>query len=267
MPGAGSITATNHLYNVAPQDGTVMGILVPTVIFNQVFADDGVRFDAAKMQWIGQPLGSAVVSTVFHTAPIKTWQEAREKSAIMGAPASTGPDAITTRLVNATLGTKFTLVAGYKGGHDITLAMERGEIHGRASQTWAGWQATKPDWIKEGKLIPLFQVAPKGIPELPQVPLLIDLVEGENNKALVRAYVNVIAMGRPFVVGPRVPAERVATLRRAFDTTMKDEAFIAEAAKLQVDLGPNTGEELQAMVREVVKLDPALVAKLKEVMK
>jgi tripartite-type tricarboxylate transporter receptor subunit TctC len=267
MPGAGSLSAANHLYNVAPQDGSVVGMIVPTILFNQLFRDDNIRFDAAKMHWIGQPLGSAVVSTVFHTAPIKNWREARETAAIMGAPGTTAPDAITARLVNATLGTKFTLVTGYKGGHDIIIALERGEIHGRASQTWAGWQASRPDWIKEGKLIPLFHVARKPLPELKDVPLLIDLVQGEENKALVSAYVNVIEMARPLLMGPGVPAKRVAEMRRAFDATMTDPAFIAEAAKLQIDLGPVAGEELQSMVNNVMRLDPALIERLKGVVR
>jgi tripartite-type tricarboxylate transporter receptor subunit TctC len=258
MPGAGSLAAANHLYNVA---------IVPTILFNQLFSEDNARFDAAKMHWIGQPLGSAVVSTVFHTAPIKNWREARETVTIMGATGATAPDAITARLVNATLGTKFTLVTGYKGGHDIVLALERGEIHGRASQTWAGWQASKPDWIKERKLIPLFHVARKPLPELNDVPLLIDLVQGEENKALVRAYVNVIEMARPLVMGPGVPAKRVEMMRRAFDAMMADPAFIAEAEKLQIDLGPISGEDLHSMVNDVTQLNEALLKRLKSVVR
>jgi tripartite-type tricarboxylate transporter receptor subunit TctC len=158
-------------------------------------------------------------------------------------------------------------VTGYKGGLDIILALERGEIHGRASQTWAGWQASKPDWIKEGKLIPLFHVAHKPLPELKDVPLLIDLVQGEENKALVRAYVNLIEMARPLVMGPGVPAKRVEVMRRAFDATMTDPDFIAEAAKLRIDLGPITGEDMQSMVRNVTQLDAALVKRLNGVVR
>jgi tripartite-type tricarboxylate transporter receptor subunit TctC len=267
MPGAGSLTAASYLYNVAPQDGSVMGVLVPAILFNQIFGEENIRFDGAKFQWIGNPMGSPVVSTVFHTAPIKTWRDALTTTVIMGAPGSTAPDATTAHLVNATLGTKFTVVSGYKGGQDIVLAMERGEVHGRASQTWAGWQASKPDWIKEGKLVPLFHVSRKPVPELKEIPLLIDLVQGDANKALVRAYVNVMEIGRPLVAGPGVPAERVTALRRAFDTMVKDTAFIADADKMQVELGPIPGEELQNMVREVTSLDPALVERLKEMIR
>ena len=267
MPGAGSLIAANHLFNVAPQDGSVIGVLVPTILFNQMMGEDNIRFDGAKFHWIGNPLGSPVVSTVFHTAPIKTWRDALTTTVMMGAPGSTGPDATSVHLINATLGTKFQVVSGYKGGQDIVLAMERGEVHGRASQTWAGWLATKPDWIKEGKLVPLFQVARKPLPALKDVPLLIDLVQGEGNKALVRAYVNVIDMGRPLAAGPGVPAERVTALRRAFDATMTDGAFIAEAEKMQIDLGAITGEDLQVMVREVTGLDATLINRLKDVLR
>jgi tripartite-type tricarboxylate transporter receptor subunit TctC len=267
MPGAGSLTAANHIYNVAPQDGSVIGVLVPAILFNQIFGEENIRFDGGKFQWIGNPLGSAVVSTVFHTAPIKTWRDALTTTVMMGAPGSTAPDATTAHLVNATLGTKFNVISGYKGGQDIVLAMERGEIHGRASQTWAGWLAAKPDWIREGKLVPLFHVARKQVPELKDVPLLVDLVQGEGNKALVRAYVNVIEIGRPLVAGPGVPADRVTALRRAFDATVKDPAFLAEAEKLQIELGPITGEELQAMVREVTQLDKAVIGRLKDVLR
>jgi tripartite-type tricarboxylate transporter receptor subunit TctC len=267
MPGAGSLTAANHIYNVAPQDGSVVGVVVPAILFNQIFGEENIRFDGDKFQWIGNPLGSPVVSTVFHTAPIKTWRDALTTTVMMGAPGSTAPDATTAHLVNATLGTKFNLITGYKGGQDIVLAMERGEIHGRASQTWAGWLAAKPDWIREGKLVPLFHVSRKQVPELKDIPLLVDLVQGEDNKALVRAYVNVIEIGRPLVAGPGVPAARVTALRRAFDATVKDPDFVAEAEKLQIELGPITGEELQGMVREVTQLDKAVVDRLKDVIR
>lgn len=267
MPGAGSLTAASYLYNVAPQDGSTIGVLVPAILFNQIFGEENIRFDGAKFQWIGNPMGSPVVSTVYYTAPIKTWRDALTTTVIMGAPGSTAPDATTAHLVNATLGTKFTVVSGYKGGQDIVLAMERGEVHGRASQTWAGWQASKPDWIKEGKLIPLFHVSRKPVPELKDVPLLIDLVQGEANKSLVRTYVNVMEIGRPLVVGPGVPAKRVTELRRAFDAMVKEPDFIADADKMQIELGPIPGEELQNMVREVTALDPALVERLKDMIR
>ncbi|MGE0853876.1 MAG: Bug family tripartite tricarboxylate transporter substrate binding protein [Hyphomicrobiaceae bacterium] len=267
MPGAGGLIAANYIYRVAPQDGSVLSGLIADVLFNQIFKEKNVNFDGAKFQWIGNPFGGAPVTVVHSSAPVKSWKDVRSVETLIGATGTRGPDAMNALLANATLGTKLKLVTGYKGGQAIVLAMERGEVHGRSAQSWSGWKASKPDWVARGELVPLWQVARERSPELKHVPLLTELVEGEDNKALVAAFTAVGAMGRPLAMGPGVPAARVAEVRRAFDATVKDPAFAMEAQRLKVELGPISGQELQDIAVKITTLPPPLVAKLKGILR
>jgi tripartite-type tricarboxylate transporter receptor subunit TctC len=255
MPGAGGLVAANHLSTIAPKDGSVLGVLIPGIMFSQLFNEENVRFDAAKFQWIGNPLGSAIVTSVYHTAPVKTWQDVRTTTTIMGATGSAGPDAMIPRIANATLGTKFKLVLGYKGGSDIALAMARGEVHGRGSQTWAGWKATHSDWIRDGKLVVLWQLGLRPLADLPNVPQFADLIPDAEDKTLVKVYTQVNALGRPMMTPPDVPADRVEILRRAFDAMVVDPAFVVDAEKTGIELGPIPGREIQSLVAGFTTLD------------
>jgi tripartite-type tricarboxylate transporter receptor subunit TctC len=261
MPGASGLTAANNLYKMVARDGSVIGVLPPEVIFSQLFSEKNVRFDASKFNWIGNPFGSAIVVTVLSSAPVKDWQSATKTESIMGATGTKGPDAVIADLANGTLGTKFRIVTGYKSGHEVGLAMERGEVHGRGAQSWSGWKATNPEWITSGRIVPLFQVALKPLPDLPKVPLLIDLVNGEA-KVLVDAYTNVVSMNRPFFTTPDVPKQRVDTLRAAFADMMKDQEFIAQAEQQKIELEYTSGADLQQMVVRTLSLDPGMVKKL-----
>lgn len=263
LPGAGGLLAANNLYNLSAQDGSVIGVLPPEILFNQMFGDKGAQFDAAKFAFVGNPLGSAIVVVVYRGAPVTNWRETREREALMGATGPNGPDAVIINLANGALGSKFRVVTGYSSGHDIQLAMERGEVHGRGAQSWSGWKATTPDWVAEKKIIPLFQVALKPLAELPDTPALVDIVDGEA-KDLVRAYTSVVALQRPFVAGPKTPAARVAQLRAAFDATMRDAEFQADAQRAGIELGPIPGEELQRMAADALSLAPGPRAKLEK---
>jgi tripartite-type tricarboxylate transporter receptor subunit TctC len=267
MPGAGGLVAANHFYTVAPRDGSVVGMVTTANLMSQMFNEEAARFDAAKFNWIGNPLGSSVVTTMFYTAPVKKWQDALTIPAIMGATGRAGTDAMMPLLANATLGTKFKVVLGYRGGGDIAIAMSRGEVHGRGSQTWAGWKATQPDWVKEGKLVPLWQLGLRPLAELPNVPQMVDLISDADNKALVRAYTQVVALGRPVITPPGVPTELVEILRRAFDAMMVDPAFIADAEKNGFELDAIPGRELQTTVEELTTLDGRLRMKLKAILR
>lgn len=264
MPGAGGLIATNHLFNNAPQDGTFMSVIVPGVLFNQLFKEKGVRFDGTKLHWVGNPIAATAVSTVFHTAPVKTWRDALSMTVLIGATGPTGPDAMVANLANSILGTKLKVIAGYKGGQNISLAMETGEVHGRGTQTWAGWKATNPDWVATGKLTPLWQIGRKADPELPDVPLLHEIVSGADDRAIVLVYANVNSLGRPFAMGPKTPPKTVQIFRRGFDSLMHDEAFRKDALKISLELGPMSGEEIQEMVGEVLSLDDNLASRLKD---
>lgn len=261
MPGAGGLVTANYMFNRVAQDGDTFAVIPPEIILNQLFGDKNVLFDASKFNWIGNAVGSAVVVVVMNNAPVRSWKEATQTVSLMGATGPSGPDAIIARLANGTLGTKFNIITGYKSGHDISLAMERGEVHGRGAQSWSGWKAANPDWVASKRIIPLFQIAATPIPDLLDTPTLISIVD-DSNRALVRAYTSIVALNRPFLTGPSVPRERVEELRRAFDETMKDKQFVTEANVAQIELGPISGSAIENMTREALSLEPALVKKL-----
>ncbi|MDH3239980.1 MAG: tripartite tricarboxylate transporter substrate-binding protein [Alphaproteobacteria bacterium] len=267
MPGGGSLIATNYLYNVAPQDGSVLGAVVPGIILTALYGEKSARYDPTKLNWIGYAMDAVAVPTVFHTSPVKTLAEMKSKQVVMGAGGISSMDASNARLFNALLGTKIKLVTGYKGGDAINLAMERGEVNGRASQAWAAWKAVRPQWIRDDKLIPLLQVslAPVDDPKLKGVPLLIDLVKGEEERKIARAYTAVATIGRPVLMGPGVPKDRVAFMRGAYAAMVKDPAFLADAKKQRINLKPMDGASIQALVEETFALDKKLVARLKSI--
>jgi hypothetical protein len=164
--------------------------------------------------------------------------------------------------MNAMLGTKFKIVNGYPGGNDATLAMERGEVEGRGSNSWATWKFTRPDWIKEKKINILVQIGLRKEQDLPDVPLLMDLATDEQDKAALRLLSAPVTIGRPLFTTPGVPAERVKALRDAFDKTMKDPDFIAAATQERLEINPVGGEELQKVVDDIVNAPKPVVEKL-----
>lgn len=260
MPGAGSMIAANYLFNVAPQDGSVIGVINPALAFNQVFGNANVRFNVATFNWIGSPVDSLIAIPIWHTSPIKTWQDATRTAAIVGAPVQTSPDAMSFYLMNSVLGTKFNVVTGYKGGKDLDLAMERGEIVGRGGQSWSGLKALHPDWIRDRKVTPIVQIGLEPAADLDGVPLLSNLVADSEKKKVVALYSAATAVGRPLVMGPAVRTGIVATMRAAFLKTMKDPDFLAEAQKSGLDVTPISGESIQREMAKFQGLSPELVA-------
>jgi tripartite-type tricarboxylate transporter receptor subunit TctC len=266
MPGAGGLSAANYLYNLAPRDGSTIGIIIPQVVLSQIFDDPNARFNAAKFNWLGNPFGSSVVSAVFYTSTAADWREGQATTALMGATGTHGPDAFAIKLANHTLRTKFKIIYGYNGGSDMNIAMERGEIDGRGSQTWAGWKITAPDWVASNKIIPLWQLALRRDAALPSVPMLLELVNGEENKMFVRIYSTVSSLGRPLVAPPDTPPEAIYRLREAFDNVMIDENFRQDAKRVGVELGAQTGKDIQDSMIDFLNIDTQSRARLKQVL-
>ncbi len=230
----------------------------------QLFGDKNVKFDAAKFQWIGNPSTSVSVVMAWHTSPVKSIADAFQTSIIMGAAGRVGNDATVPAMLNNVLGTKFNIVAGYKGGNEIDLAMERGEVAGRAGQSWDGWKVTRPDWIKTGKLVPLVQVGIARAKDLPDVPLASELAKTDEQKQIIGVFSDTVALGRPLLVGPGVPAARVAVLRDAFRKTMQDPELLEEARKMNFDVAPIFGEDVQAIVARIMATPPAIVERARD---
>lgn len=256
MPGASSRVAANHIYTVAPRDGTIIGAVSEGIAMAQALGEKGIRYDAGKFAWIGTPVQPISVMAVWHTAGVKTLEEAKSKEIIVGATSVSGTNYVFPALIKELLGAKFRIVVGYDGGNAINLAMERGEVHARGSMVWAMVKREQPDWVRDGKLIPIVQMTTEKAPDLPHVPRLIDLADTPEAKAVFEVMAGTDGMGRPLLTTPDVPPERLAALRKAFDDMVEDAEFRADAAKAGEDISPNSGAVLQKIVADVLAAPP-----------
>jgi tripartite-type tricarboxylate transporter receptor subunit TctC len=245
MPGGVGIQAMNFMANVAPKDGTSLHAIMQNMSTHQALGGTGVEFDTRKFFWIGNTTDTPNVINSWHTTGIKTIQDVFTQELVVGAPGQATNSVYYPKALNELAGTKFRIVSGYPGGNDVNLAMERGEVGGRGSNSWASWKATKPDWLREKKIFILVQFALKRDPELADIPTAIELTKKEEDKAVMTFLSADIPISRAYVTTPGVPADRVNALRRAFDATMKDPEFVAEAKKFNMDMRPSTGEQAQ----------------------
>ena len=265
MTGAGGRTATAWMYNIAPKDGTALAVISQTIPMDQVVHNiPSTQFDARQFNWIGNPFRSNNVLAVWHTSGVRTIEDAKQREVAIGGTGPTSPDTLYPRVSNAMFGTKFKIIPGYAGGSEIDLAMERGEVGGRGSNSWQSMKET--NWVAEKKLYVLFQIGAQREPDLSTVPLLTDLARNADDRVMLEFISSSLAMGRPLLTTPAVPPERVGALRRAFDSTMKDADFLREARNQNLDVTPVSGEALQALVERTIATPPTIVARVRELM-
>ena len=262
QPAAGGVVMTNQLYGQGPKDGTVIGVPInglPTAPLLQ----SRTQFDPTRLNWLGSTNREAYVAFVWHTVPVAGIAELTAKEVVVGAttPGTTMLDF--PLLVNDVLGFKFKVVRGYAGTPQINLAIERGEVQGMGGLGWASVKAQTPHWISEKKIKVLAQYGFKRYPELADVPTMLELAKSDADRQAMTMLFARTEYGRPYFLPPDVPAERVAALRRAFDATMKDQAFIAEAAKLQFEVDPLTGEQVQALVAQLAATPREVVVRVR----
>jgi tripartite-type tricarboxylate transporter receptor subunit TctC len=262
QPAAGGVVMANQLYALGPKDGTVIGVPInglPTAPLLQ----SGTQFDPTRLIWLGSTNREAYVAFVWHTVPVDSIAELTRKQVVVGAttPGTTMVDF--PLLVNDVLGFRFKVVRGYQGTPQINLAIERGEVQGMGGLGWASVKAQTPHWIAERKIKVLAQYGLTRAAELAEVPTMLELAKSDaDRQAMVMLFART-EYGRPYFLPPDVPEERVAALRRAFDATMKDAAFIAEAAKLQFDVDPLTGEAVQALVAQLAATPREVVTRVR----
>jgi tripartite-type tricarboxylate transporter receptor subunit TctC len=262
MPGAGSFLAINNVYNIAPKDGTTLGIGAPTAPLDEKIGTQGVRFKTAELNWIGRVDSLVNIVFVWHTSPVKTFADAQQIEAKLSGTGVGSTVSVYPTVTNNVLGTKFKLIMGYRGSNEAQLAVERGEVDGH-STSWTAVKVAHPEWLPTKTISIVVQYALKRHPELPDVPSVVELARNDEERAILRAVMNATEIGTAFFTAPGVPAERVNTLRRAFDAMMKDTELLAEAERTKLTIGPLAGEELQALVQEVSNLSPALLEKVK----
>jgi tripartite-type tricarboxylate transporter receptor subunit TctC len=267
MAGAGSRTAAAFMYSVAPKDGLAIATVDQATPVQQAVGDATIKFDTAKFSFIGNPVVDNNVVVTWHTSGVKTIEDATKKEYAIGATglntSSQYPQAL-----NMVAGTKFKIIMGYPGANEVNLAMENGEVIGRGSNSWASYKATKPDWIRDKKMNVLVQIGLERSPDLPDVPLLMELAKAEEDRAALRLLSAPPAIGRPVFAPPGIPAERLKALRDAFDKTVKDPAFLEAAKREGLDIDPVSGEKLQQIVQDILGAPQAVkdrLAKLIEV--
>jgi tripartite-type tricarboxylate transporter receptor subunit TctC len=262
MPGAGGIKAANYLASIAPRDGTTLHIIMSNMMSSEAIGAPGVQFDARKFFWIGNTTSTPNVTVSWYKSGVTSIEQVKTRELVVGAPGGTA-GVIYATAMNGLVGTKFKIVTGYPGGNEVNLAMERGEIDGRASNAWASWKSTRPDWVKDKKIIPLVQVGLRRAPDLPDVPLLNELAGNDMDRQVLTFLSADTAIARAVVAAPDTPPERVQALRRAFDATMKDPEFLADAEKTQMDIVPMSGEEAQKIADSIVNTPPEVLARAK----
>jgi tripartite-type tricarboxylate transporter receptor subunit TctC len=267
MPGASSMVLGNHLAKRAPQDGTAFGAVNSALLFDTLFAgaESKAQFHGPELTMIGNAVSSAAVLVAWHTTGIKTIDDLRSKPLIVGAPSRTGDTYLLPLAMKNTLGLdKLKLITGYPGTREIAIALERGEITGRVWDM-EGIKAARPDWLRDNKLNIVAQLAPQKMPEVPaQVPLVKDYVPNDDDKKVLDVIFVSTILARPYIAPPGVPAARIRALRDAFMATMKDPEFLAEIQKLQLNIEPTTGEEMERVVREAYALPQAIVQKVRK---
>jgi tripartite-type tricarboxylate transporter receptor subunit TctC len=248
MPGAGSLNAANYVYNIAPKDGTALGVVVETLALEQNLGNPAVQYDARRFTWIGRVASSNNVQLVWHTSKVQSFEDAKHiEAAMAGSPGNIGE--LVPRLLNSVVGTKFKVIAGYPASAEGMLAMERGEVDGTTT-SWAALKSTKQDWLKEKKIRIILQDLPERSAELPDVPCLVELGQNPADRELLSLYASGGVVGRSILAPPGLPAEITRALRDGFMAMTGDPAFIAELTKANVDLDPLAGEQLERVVAE-----------------
>jgi tripartite-type tricarboxylate transporter receptor subunit TctC len=244
MPGGQGFTNANWLYNIVPKDGTVMGMLQKLILTAPYLKPSVVKYDGPKFNWIGSATGERSVSFLWHTAPQKTVEDVRREETIVGG---SGDSAILAKVYNQVIGTKFKVIRGYPGTNEVIIAMQRGEVQGVGSFSWSNIPARYPDWIREKKINVLFQGGKTPARELPDVPLMIDLVTSEENRKILDLWTAPEDVARPFAMPPGVPADRVAAVRTAFMAMADDAGYLGDARKQGLEIDAQPGEEIDKL--------------------
>jgi tripartite-type tricarboxylate transporter receptor subunit TctC len=266
MPGAGSYAAASYIFNVAPKDGTVLGIIARDAALGPLSGASGARFDPTRLSWIGTPTKETNVCIAYRTAAVKSVADLFEKQLIVG---DTGPGTGTRsypKALNELIGTKFKLVGGFPASSDVFLAMERGEVEG-ICESLDSIKIRRPDWIPTKTISILFQGGPEPNPDLKGVPFVLDLARSAEQKQAIEFLYAGQGIGRPFVAPPHLPVERLTMLRDAFNATMKDAEFRADAERSKLELAPEDGEHLAALIAKIYATPKPIVDRITSLIK
>ncbi len=265
MPGGGQIIATNHLFNAAPQDGSVLGMIGRNLPNDALLKKDGVRFDPLKFNWLGSPELTNRVCVAMQGAPVQKAQDLFEHELLVGGAGSGTAVSTTPVLLQKLLGMKFKLVEGYGNSQAVLLAMERGEVQG-ICQSLSSVRGSRPEWFESGKLKVLFNTERHTVPGL-NAPSVFDFVKSEDQRKILALYTSSVEFGRPIVAPPNVPKERVEALRNALAETLKDPELLAEAKQQGMEMTYVSGQELETLIADLMSTPTDIVEKMREMTK
>jgi tripartite-type tricarboxylate transporter receptor subunit TctC len=264
-PGAGGLVAANTIYNTSPRDGTVFAITGRAVAIEPLLGNKNAKFEAQKFNWIGTANVEYTTCISWHTAPVKTFADLMTTELVVGGTGADATEVVFPKAANKMLGTKIKIVLGYHGSTEIMLAMERGELQGFCGIGWTFVKLRKSDWLRDRKINLLFQMSLEKHPDIPQVPALIEQAKTPEDRKVFEFLFAPQEMGRPFFAPPGVPAERVKALRDAFEKTLKDPQFLAEAEKMGIEVQHVGGEAIHALLDRVYASPPEVIARAKAV--
>ena len=265
MPGAGSLRVANVLYNTASKDGLTIGMIGRGMAMEPLIGASQPQYDARKFTWLGSGSDQVSLCATWNTSPVKGWSDMLTTPFTVGGEGSGSDPDMFAMMIRNLFGVKVRLVSGYPGGNEINLAMERGEVDGRCGWSWSSIKITKPDWVAGKKINLVLQMALKKSPELADVPLIMDFAHSERERQILRLILARQQMGWPFLAPPGLPPERAQALRQAFDATMKDAEFLAEAKQRQMDVNPMSAADIDRLVSELYQTPQDVVAAAKAV--
>jgi len=267
VEGASGVRLANMLYNTAPRDGTLFGILLRNVPFEPMFGNKAAQFDASKFSWIGSPSNEISICVAWHTTRITKLDDLFSKELVVGGIGPGADLAVFPKIINGVLGTRMQVINGYAGGNEVMLAMERGEVGGRCAWSWSAAKATRQDWIDRKQINIFAQTALRKHPELTDVPLVLDYAKTDEDRSIFKLIFARQEFAWPYIAPPGVPADRIAALRRAFMETMKDKDLLADAEKAKLEIMPVPGEQIERLVGELYATPTEIVQKTMEMMK
>jgi tripartite-type tricarboxylate transporter receptor subunit TctC len=260
MPGGGNVLATNYMFSIAPKDGTAIASIHSAMPLHQVLEGQGVRYDAGRFGWLGSTGPQNEVILVWHTAGVRTIEQARQREVVLGGTGAGSGIVIIPMVMNSLLGTRFKIVMGYRTSEDVNLGLQRGEVEARAFG-FASIVSQHSEWLTEKKVAFLAQAGARRERLLPDVPLLTELASTDEQRQIMQLVSGAPALGQPYVAPPGVAVDRLAILRRAFDATLRDPAFLADAEKIRFVVEPMNGDEAARIVRETINAPADIVAK------
>jgi tripartite-type tricarboxylate transporter receptor subunit TctC len=260
MEGAGSLRLANWLYNAAPTDGTAIGAVNRGIPFEPMLGNRKfAQFDPTNFTWLGSANNETSICASWERTGITKIEQLYEQELFVGGTGPSADDHVFPTLVSGVLGLKMRLVTGYAGGNDVDFAMERGELDGRCGWSWSSVKSTRNTWLENGNINILLQLALQKAPDLPDVPLIMDLAQTEEDRQILRLFLLRLVLGRPYIGPPDIPDDRANALRSAFDQMLEDPQFIGEAARSRLEISPVTGEEAQRLVEEAYATPRTLV--------